>query len=282
MLAGNPFKRAYTDDFAGQAVSFVCLDYSGQQSGYYNALPPHACPDGIRAQVFFPSCWDGVNLDMPDHASHMAYPTEYSYDNGPCPASHPVHMISVFFEVIYSSIDFPWWVPEDGTQPFVFAMGDPTGYGFHGDFLNGWDVPTLQAATNLCTNESGSISDCPVFDFFDDSTINACLVAPSVRDANGSIEVTTGILDALPGCNPVQWDNASPVACNETHTIGEPMSFASDYNGWTYVGCGEDNATNRTFSASQWWSNSVSVDTCMDYCKAQGYNYIGLEYATQC
>jgi hypothetical protein len=26
-----------------------------------------------------------------------------------------------------------WW---DDKQPFVFAMGDGTGYGFHGDFVS--------------------------------------------------------------------------------------------------------------------------------------------------
>jgi len=134
MLAGNPYKRAYTSDFAGQAVSFVCLNYTGSSS-YYNKFPDKPCPDGLRAQIFFPSCWDGVNLDSPDHMSHMAYPTQYSYDNGPCPASHPVHMISIFYEIIFSTSSFDWWTPPGTSQPFVFSTGDPTGYGFHGDFV---------------------------------------------------------------------------------------------------------------------------------------------------
>ena len=80
MLAGNPFKRAPTNDFAGQAISFVCLDYSSGTtlSTYTSGLPNKTCPDGLRAQVFFPSCWDGVNLDSADHKSHMAYPTQVS------------------------------------------------------------------------------------------------------------------------------------------------------------------------------------------------------------
>ena len=58
MLAGSTDKRAYTDDFAGQAVSYVCLDYYGTSS-YWDGLPNATCPDGVRAQIFFPYCWDG-------------------------------------------------------------------------------------------------------------------------------------------------------------------------------------------------------------------------------
>ncbi len=37
------------------------------------------------------------------------------------------------------------------------------GYGFHGDFISGWDQGFLQEALNICTNGSGEISDCPLF-----------------------------------------------------------------------------------------------------------------------
>ena len=36
----------------------------------YNSLPPEPCLR-LRAEVFFPSCWDGVNLDSSDHKSHV-------------------------------------------------------------------------------------------------------------------------------------------------------------------------------------------------------------------
>ena len=31
----------------------------------------------VRMQVFYPSCWNGVDLDSPDHAAHLAYPTRH-------------------------------------------------------------------------------------------------------------------------------------------------------------------------------------------------------------
>lgn len=277
MVAGDPFKRAYTDDFAGQAISFVCLDYSGTSS-YHSGLPDRVCPDGMRAQVFFPSCWDGKNLDSADHKSHMAYPTKYSYDNGPCPASHPVHMISVFFEVIYSTAGFDWW---NGTQqPFVFAQGDPTGYGFHGDFLNGWDVDVLQKATDTCTGDSGLITDCPVFDFFTTAESQACVIAPVVP------EVVTGEMDALPGCNVVSYGpgeaSSSDPGCTDSVKLGAAPIYYQNITGWDYVGCAPDSVSSRTFNNASMMSDSMTVDVCLAFCKNKGLHYAGLEYASQC
>lgn len=277
MLAGDPFKRAYTNDFAGQAISFVCLDYSGTSS-YHSGLPNKVCPDGMRAQVFFPSCWDGVNLDSSDHKSHMAYPTKYSYDNGPCPADHPVHMISIFFEVIYSTAGFDWW--NGTTQPFVFAQGDPTGYGFHGDFVNGWDVDVLQKATDTCNNDSGLITDCPVFEFFSNAESQACVIAPTVQ------EVVTGELDKLPGCNPVTYGPGrapySEAGCTDSIALGAAPIYYQNVTGWDYVGCGPDSVNSRTLGNSSFMSDSMTVEKCLSFCKNKGLNYAGLEYATQC
>jgi hypothetical protein len=277
MLAGDPFKRAPGSDFASQAVSFVCLDYNGQSS-YHSGLPDRVCPNGMRAQVFFPSCWDGKNLDSADHKSHMAYPTKYSYDNGPCPATHPVHMISIFFEVIYSTAGFDWW--NGTTQPFVFAQGDPTGYGFHGDFLNGWDVGVLQKATDTCTADSGLVTDCPVFDFFTNAQTQACVIAPTVQEA------VTGELDRLPGCNAVSYGPGSAPRsggdCKDSTKLGAGPVYYQNVTGWDYVGCGPDSVASRTFTNNSLMSDSMTVEMCLTYCKSHGLNYAGLEYATQC
>jgi hypothetical protein len=45
---------------------------------------------------------------------------------GKCPETHPVHLPQLMFEVMFDTR--PWnnkdlW-PEDGSQPFVFSMGD--------------------------------------------------------------------------------------------------------------------------------------------------------------
>ena len=73
------------------------------------------------------SCWDGVNLDSPDHMGHVSYPANGTFDNqGPCPSSHPVRIPQILYEVIFETGEFntkgQW--PEDGSQPFVWSFSD--------------------------------------------------------------------------------------------------------------------------------------------------------------
>lgn len=279
MVAGDQHKRNATSDFASTAVSYVCLDYSGD-SPQSHGFPNQNCPDGLRTQIFFPSCWDGVNLDSDDHKSHVAYPESGSYDNGPCPASHPVHLISLFFEVIWNTNDFAdMWYGD--SQPFVFSMGDPTGYGLHGDFVNGWDVDALQEAVDICTNLSGLITDCSVFDFFSTEESQACIVPTSID------EQITGVMDKLPGCNPITDGpgEASAVSDCAAPEIGSYKQYFTDVTsslGFEYIGCGNDSTSQRTLSAASESTASMSVTSCINYCNGKGYTYAGMEYASQC
>lgn len=67
-----------------------------------------------------------MNLDSPDHKSHVAYPESGSFETtGPCPASHPIRLPQLMYEVMWDTREFnseEW--PEPGKQPFVYSMGD--------------------------------------------------------------------------------------------------------------------------------------------------------------
>jgi hypothetical protein len=198
MLTGSPFTRNNTGSDESKAINWNCIDYSNNNNYPETPGMDHTvCANGLRAQVFFPSCWDGVNLDSADHKSHMAYPD--GINNGVCPKSHPVHLISIFYEV-YFSVD-PFNKLNDGGN-FVLSTGDRTGYSLHGDFLNGWDQGILQQAVDQCTNDSGVLEDCTVFTsqnlLYTDAQTNACLAKDPV-----GVPVD-GLLPNLPGCIAIQ------------------------------------------------------------------------------
>ncbi|TEB24677.1 hypothetical protein FA13DRAFT_1638384, partial [Coprinellus micaceus] len=135
-------------------------------------------------------CWDGVNLDPTDHKSHMAYPS-----GGKCPASHPVTVPTIFIETVWDTPKFNNLWPSGAAQPFVYSMGDPTGYGQHADYVFGWKDDALQRAMDQCNSFGGA---CPTLKTQSIDAINRCTQRNRVR------EPVDGALAALPGCNPVQ------------------------------------------------------------------------------
>lgn len=134
MLAGDAARRSYSGSVPEQAVNFTCL---GSNKAQTLGLPNYNCPGGLRAQIFFPSCWNGVDLDSTDHKSHVVYPS--SANGGTCPDGFKHRLMSLFYEVLWAVDEFKdMWYGDK--QPFVFSNGDPTGYGYHGDFVSSFQV----------------------------------------------------------------------------------------------------------------------------------------------
>ncbi|KAL4936958.1 hypothetical protein BDV06DRAFT_203905, partial [Aspergillus oleicola] len=281
MIAGSPMDRKYKDTFEADARSYACLDYNGPAKAETNGFPDYSCPDGLRTQVFFPSCWDGVNSDSDDHKSHMAYPNE-TYNAGPCPESHPVKIASIFIEVIWHTEKFADMWYGDG-QPFVWSNGDKTGYGLHGDFVNGWDVPTLQEALDTCDDPNGIIENCAALELYDDEITEGCMLEPSIDEA------VSGWLSALPGCNPIQPgpNDAKPVSnCSAPTAIDNPQHYYTDVTetlSWKWLGCTRDNVNGeRVLDASSSSGDDMTVQKCINTCQKDGYTIAGLEYSREC
>jgi hypothetical protein len=129
----DPPKSEWTGDEASQkalaqkALGFNCLDYSKNPEGslYRHFMPDKAyldanCPDGLRLEIMFPSCWDGKNLDSTDHKSHVAFSSLVM--DGTCPDGFETRIPSLFYETIWNTAAFKG---QDGE--FVIANGDPTG-----------------------------------------------------------------------------------------------------------------------------------------------------------
>jgi hypothetical protein len=191
MLIGDAGNRSPEKANYFRQLTYTCLQTPNTRTGETKDFPKAPCPAGIMSNVRFPTCWDGVNLDSPDHMSHVAYPTSGTFENnGPCPASHPVQIPQVFYEVIWDTRKFndrSLW-PTDGSQPFVWSMGDTTGYGTHGDYVFGWKGDALQRAMNAnCQVNCPTLKSQPI------SQGNKCSVKPHV------VENTDNWLTMLPG-----------------------------------------------------------------------------------
>ena len=126
---------------------FVCKG-KGIKFHAYREIPD--CPAGSRVNqmVFFPQCWDGRNLDSPDHKSHMRYPVRRQ-----CPASHPVAIPEITFNIEYAVTEpgqsRHWRLSSDR-----YADSIPAGRSMHGDWFDGWKEPVKEAWVKGC-NQSG-------------------------------------------------------------------------------------------------------------------------------
>lgn len=84
------------------------------------------------------------------------------------------------YEVIWDTRPFndkSIW-PTDASQPFVYSMGDGTGYGWHGDYLFGWKGNALQTALDeRCSGDA-----CANMKTQPATTANACMIKPTVNE----------------------------------------------------------------------------------------------------
>ena len=103
----------------------------------------------VKFLVHFPSCWDGVHKDSPDHKSHMAYPVKKG-DHKACPAKYPVAVPELSF-----SIRLPF---HNGRR--VHLSSGPF-YTMHADFWNAWKQRRLRRLVDRCLH--GGI-ECPSFE----------------------------------------------------------------------------------------------------------------------
>ncbi|KAF2703231.1 hypothetical protein K504DRAFT_418736 [Pleomassaria siparia CBS 279.74] len=194
MTVGSPATNTLDGGKAHKGLRYTCLQTILTRGAETPDFPTKACPAGIMAIHHFPACWDGKNLDSPDHQSHMYDTTKGGFQPAaPCPASHPVRMPQVAYETMWNTTAFnslPW--PKDGTQPFVWSFEDSKGYGTHGDYLFGWKGDSLQKAMDSTCMFQGCENGKPLKSQ-NVAAMNKCTIKNTIE------EDTEGWLTALPG-----------------------------------------------------------------------------------
>ncbi len=107
---------------------------------------PTNCPAGslVQMSVEFPQCWDGKNLDSPDHQSHMAY--GLGWPNLGCPSTHPVAVPQITEHIRWTSNgDTSGWRLASDMNPAA-----PNGASAHADWWNGWDPAVMKSIVDRC------------------------------------------------------------------------------------------------------------------------------------
>lgn len=160
IIAGNPTRttpRLPTETFDHR---WTCLGGAGG-SRFYTEIPDCLVGEEVLQEVFYPECWDGKNVDSPDHKSHMAYKTKIVKNRYPdgssepgnragwthnvCPDTHPIRLPQIAFNVGYL-VKEPgqaknWALSCDANS----TPGTPKGYCSHGDeWINWKEQPWVQ------------------------------------------------------------------------------------------------------------------------------------------
>lgn len=137
ILAGTP---ARSGPDGPSRYTWSCRGAAASSTGDFAT-----CPAGHELELLlnFPDCWNGRDLDSPDHKAHMAYGA-----GGDCPASHPVAVPRLQFKLRYPTSGGPGIRIATGSGAHAHHGGN--GYSAHGDFFNAWLPAELEARVERC------------------------------------------------------------------------------------------------------------------------------------
>ncbi|MFM0226086.1 DUF1996 domain-containing protein [Paraburkholderia dipogonis] len=148
MLAGNHHGTG-----PSAPISFFCANVG------YTQNAPTSCPvvNGnaqLNIVVWFPDCWDGVNI-KPDFSAGVQ---NMAYNNaGVCPPGYPVKIQQLNMNIQYTLGNNGDLTDAQLSMDPIMVNGVLTPqwgslYTAHADFINGWKPDSLQYATDNCSN----------------------------------------------------------------------------------------------------------------------------------
>jgi hypothetical protein len=143
--------------------NWLCTSATGGKQTSHAGIPAD-CPAGytVTASINFPFCWDGKNLDSPDHKSHMSWHV-WNGTRSVCPTTHPVELPMITENIKYKVTEGTprWRLSSDN-----YGTDKPGGFSLHGDWFNGWDAKVQALWVKNCLQGN---KDCHV-DLLGDGT----------------------------------------------------------------------------------------------------------------
>lgn len=133
----------------------------GAVSGQYQTITTamNNCPVGAQlgAVINAPDCWDNVNLDSPNHRSHVSYGSYGSWGYYKCPTTHP-YVIPTFtmgaWYTVTTAIKNAFLANPASVRLSSDDMhpSEPKGKTFHADWFGAWDDTVLNMWWDNCIN----------------------------------------------------------------------------------------------------------------------------------
>jgi hypothetical protein len=129
---------------------------TGSTAGHYASIAATVgkCVSGgqLGAVIKAPDCWDGKNLDSPNHRDHMAYSGYGTWGYRKCPSTHPYVIpgftLQAWFSIAPGDDLRLWKLSSDDMRPDL-----PRGSTFHADFFMAWDPTIKQMWHDNCINK---------------------------------------------------------------------------------------------------------------------------------
>ena len=180
MIAGNASNTPDTPQNT-QYIRWQCLDGATETALTPNQpyIPVCQPNDMLFLTLQFPQCWDGVNLDSPNHQSHTAYSADAT-----CPASHPVAIPQISYLISFKTGEqgtAGWRVASDS---YPVSPKTPGGHSIHADWFNGWDTQIMSRLVNNCIHRE---VDCGVGNLNDGERLAADFLFASSPDEAESL-----------------------------------------------------------------------------------------------
>ena len=158
-MSGGPADMTSRD---WEAMGFDCVSkasnggatYTGIQRTMAAIVATGKCPAGewLRVYLTFPQCWNGKELDTPDHRSHIVLPPQSR-----CPQTHPYKIpeiaISAFFTVDENFLAGKWRLASDEMMPDA-----PAGTTLHMDYWEAWSSTFKDLWQKNCIDGPSSCS----------------------------------------------------------------------------------------------------------------------------
>ncbi|GGM41101.1 DUF1996 domain-containing protein [Dactylosporangium sucinum] len=148
MIAGDAKRQVATP--SGAPGQFWCAGPGGEVGRSADGnWPICAATANLTFQLVFQDCWDGVNLDSPDHKSHVSYSTV----NGQCAGAYPVAIPNISFVIDYNT--------RGDADGFTLASGMASS--MHGDVFLAWDNVAMGQRVKDCVVQKAKCNTAGTF-----------------------------------------------------------------------------------------------------------------------